>query len=260
MSNIFIATPYSFAVTASPAESAGMPASYLDKIQPGDLFQSSTADSTLDIDLGAAKSVDVIACLFTNLPGDATWQIRAAATQGALSTGTVIQATTGFRMDGFIRADGRSHGMVFLGAMQTFRWWRITITGGTVPGGKLQIGRLFMGLSFTPLWNKSYGAGYRHVTTTTYRRMRSGAVIPNNGGAAREYSAKLGYLTEAEAWENYYDIQGDKPDQIPVLVCPDRASPYAQRQLMYGFMNIREPVLKAALNTISTAIKVTEAI
>lgn len=260
MARIFIATPYAFTVTATPAETADMPASYLDKIQPGDLFQSSTVDSTLEVDLGAAKEVNVIAGLFTNLPADATWEIRAATTQGGLATGTVIQASTGFRMDGFVRADGRSHGLVYLVAAQTFRWWKITITGGTVPGGKLQMGRLFMGLAFTPTWNKSYGGGYRHIGTTTYRRTRSGAVIPNNGEGSREYQAKLGYITEVEAWEDYYDIQGSGPDKTPVLVCPDSASPYAQRELMYGFMNMQVPVLKAALNTFSTTVKVTETV
>ncbi|PCI45952.1 MAG: hypothetical protein COB49_09515 [Alphaproteobacteria bacterium] len=260
MENIFIAIAYDFTVTAAPAETADMPASYLNKIQPGDLFQSSTVDSTLEVDLGVAKAVNIIGGLFTNLPADAIWEIKAAATQGGLATGTVILASTGFRMDGFIRSDGRSHGLAFLSLSQTFRWWKITITGGTVPGGKLQMGRLFMGLAFTPTFNKSYGGGYRHITTTTYHRARSGAVIPNAGEGGREYQVKLGYLTESEAWEKFYDIQGAGPDKTPVLVSPDREGPYAQRELMYGFLNIREPVLKAALNTFAMALKVTETI
>ncbi len=260
MTNIFLATAYDFTVTATPAETADMPAAYLVKDQPSDLFQSSTADSTLDVDLGTAQAVDVIAGLFTNLPADATWEIRAAATQGALGAGTVIQATASFRMDGFIRADGRSHGMVYLTPAQTFRWWRISITGGTVPGGKLQMGRLVLGRSFTPTFNQSYGGGYRNISTGSWRRMRSGALIPNAALAGREYQVKLGYLTEGEAWENFYDILAATPENKPILVCPNMASPYAQRELVYGFLNIREPLIKAALNTFAITLKVMEAV
>ncbi|MBL4800749.1 MAG: hypothetical protein JKY45_02575 [Emcibacter sp.] len=259
MDNIFIAIPYDFTVTATPAETADMPAAYLNNIQPSDLFQSSTTNSTLEVDLGAAKAVNVVGGLFSNLPADATWEIRAATTQGGLAAGTVLHATGAFRMDGFIRSDGRSHGLVYLPAAATYRWWKITITGGTVPGGKLQMGRLFLGLAFTPTWNKSYGGGYREMSGTTYDVAQSGAAYPNGGNSRREFQAKLGYLTEAEAWENYYDIIGNAPDKSPVLVCPNLSSAYAQRELMYGFMSVREPVLKAALNTFATALKITEA-
>ncbi|WP_339863173.1 hypothetical protein [Paremcibacter congregatus] len=260
MSNIFIATAYSFTVTATPVETVDMPASYLNNIQPGDIFQSSTADSTLEVDLGAAQSVNVIAALFTNLPADATWEIRAAATQAGLATGTIIQATAAFQMDAFPRGDGRSHGLVYLSAPVSFRWWKITLTGGTVPGGKLRMGRLFIGKAFTPTYNQSYGGGYRYISTTSYAAAKSGAVIPNPGAAPREYQAKLGYLTEAEAMTELYDIQELAGDRTPVLVLPDHQNPYAQRNLMYGFISIREPVLKAAFNTFVSVIKVTETI
>lgn len=255
-----MATPYQFTVTASPGETADMPASYLGEIQPSDLFQATTANTSLDVDLGSALPVDVVAVLFTNLPGDAVWTITAATTQGGLAAGTVIKASGAAQMDGFVRADGRSHGLYHLPATQTFRWWRIDITGGTVPGGKIQIGRLFIGPVMIPTYNMSFNGGYRELSSTSHTQSKSGAVFQHTNVSAREYAAQLAHLTKDEAWVDFYQIQHSAGQGYPVLVSPNLDDTYAQRQLIYGFLSIKEPVVRAHINRYQTAIKIKETI
>jgi len=256
MAKFIIARAFDYTVTATGGETADMPASHLNVIQPGDIFQSPTADATLEIDLGIATPINLIGLLFTNLPVGATWEIRAAATQGGLATGTVIKAVGEVRMDGYPRHDGRSHGLWHSAAAQTFRWWRIAITGGAVAGGKLRIGRLFIGSTFEPADGHSWGSGYQIVTGTTYDRARSGAVYANVGPDTTDYSAKLLYLTPAEAWQGFYDLKYALSGNQAALVIPDLDSAYAQRELAYGFFEIGAPVYNTRLGEFSTLVKI----
>ena len=58
-------------------EDASMPATNLQKKQPGDLWQTEDLTSIqLDFDRGSAKPLNLVALLFTNLTSSATWRVR----------------------------------------------------------------------------------------------------------------------------------------------------------------------------------------
>ena len=257
MSNILLLDSLDFTVVNTVGEHAEMPASNLATNQPKDIHQSTNADATLQVDLGSAMAPDMIALLYTNAPADAAWSVRAAATQGALSTGTVVQASTDFRNGTVIRPDGRSHGLLRLVTPPAFQWWQIRVVGGTVPGGLLQMGRLMIGNAFEPTYNMDWKGDYRHIKPGSGTQLNSGSFIPDAGGACRGYQTKLRYLTEDEAWTDYHEFF-DQAINRPVLAVPDFDSDYMQRQLIYGALDVGQPTFRSALNEYQTTINMRE--
>jgi hypothetical protein len=255
MSNIILTPAYDYTVTTATGAAADMPVTFINKTQPSDLFQSATENSTLVIDLGTAKEVNVIAALFTNLPADATWEIRGAATQGALAAGTVVYHAL-FQMAGLTLHDGRSHGLYHNVNAHSYRFYQIIINAASVAGGKVQIGRLLIGKSFIPEWNNDWGAGHKINDGTTYQTMASGAVIPNFAPSTTDYSARLNYLTKDEAYTHFYDIQHYSALGKAMLVIPDLNHTQAMRDIAYGFLSAANPIYLTAFNQYSTIIKI----
>jgi len=257
MGTIIIANSYDYTVTNTIGEHVDMPAAMLAAQQPRDIHQSTTADATLQIDLGQALAVDLIALLYTNATTAATWEIRAAATQGGLATGAVIKASSPFRNGTVIREDGRSHGLASLAAPPAYRWWQVKLLGGAVPGGLLQMGRLIIGRAFQPTWNMAWKADYRYIKTGSGTQLSSGAFIPAASEACRGFQVKLNHLTEDEAWTDYYALS-ERAVSRAVVMIPDMDHDYVQRQMIYGVLDVGQPTFRKMLNEYQTTINMRE--
>ena len=256
MSNIIITAGYDYTVSTSTGQTADMPVNYLNKTQIADLFQSSTANSSLVIDLGTAKAVNVIAALFTNLPADATWQIRGAESQAAVATGTILYNGS-FRMNGLALHDGRSHGLYYREAAHSYRFYQIIISGASVAGGKVQIGRLLIGKSFTPEYNYDWGAAHKINDRTSFIETASGALIPRTAPAASNFQCSLSYLTEDEAYGDYYLLRNKAAQAEAMLIIPDIDHPQLMRDIAYGFMAADAPTYQSKNREYSTILKIT---
>ena len=80
---------------------------------------------------------------------------------------------------------------------------------------------------------------------------------PAPSGACRGFQTKLSYLTEDEAWTDYYALS-ERAVGRAVLMIPDMDHDYVQRQLIYGVLDVGQPTFRKMLNEYQTTINIRE--
>lgn len=103
MGNCILASPAlsdAATITGSTAAS-GAPLSYLQRMQPGEVWQSSSLSSVyMEADLGSAKEIDLVALLFNNATSEGLWRIRAATSQANLTAAPTYDSGQALSLDG----------------------------------------------------------------------------------------------------------------------------------------------------------------
>jgi hypothetical protein len=232
-------------LTQSSQTTAG-PAANLLHPQPRKLWETSSGTThAVEVDLGVAVAVRVLAMLHHNLPVGATWQARANATGTGLSSAAVVAGTAGSPAWAGTVDDGLArHGLVVLGSAVTWRYWRIEIS---VPSAQVvRLGGLVIDDGIFPATNFSVGyeAGYDDVAAVDQAQDGSlwpepSRLVPVWEGTFKQLSA-----TEREGWLQRVLMRGKSR---PLLFVPDYAdATYAMRRMVYGLLAARPTVRLAS--------------
>lgn len=246
MSNYIIAQPYTATITATTAATS-MPASNLNKVQPSDVWRSTDLTGEyIEIDLGSAKAVDLIALMFTNFTSAATWRVQAGTTTAYSNyDSTAVTAWAGATQN-----VDRPHAMLYLAAAQTYRYWKITLTDAANPAGYFEAGRVILADALQFTRNYSYGAGRGFNDLSTTKEAFGGQLLIEDKAKRPVLSFEANFLSATEMEASVLELQRNKTGAVFAMTNPD-ASTYRQGRMYYGALKL-EPVIVAALNVYST--------
>ena len=241
MGNLVLATPHIIdaATIDNATEVAAAPATNLQLMSPRDFWQApDPAAANMEIDLGEAKTINLVAGLFANATSAATWRIRAAATQAALITSPILDTTAvTFWASAGLETWDRTHGIYWNAAGVTARWWRLDFDDGANPDGVFKMGRLYIDAAFQGLHNFNYGPkfGFKDKSKVTETLDAATDTVP--GRKIPTIDLTLDFLAEAELYDNHFEImrrQGSGADVLLILD-PDEAT-YLMQMTYYGLL------------------------
>lgn len=210
MSGVLIIKP--LAVALAPSLPGSGQANLLTADPNEAWIASSAAAVAMDIDMGAAVSVDSFYLGYTNATAAATWTIAKGT---GLGTGlTTIKAAGSMRAPD---SEGpRHHCFARLAAPVSSRYFRLTLTqSGTVP---LYAGALVVGRAFEKF--REFGAGRTPVDTSTREDLPGGGFAIGEGVVKAQFAFSFVDLTEAEAAQ-LWSIKKDRGLTRPVVVVED---------------------------------------
>ena len=199
--------------------------------QPRDFVR--TIDNTdwyVEIDLGAAYAINVVGFLYTNMDINMQWQISAGANQASLTASPLTYTSGPLDPALGLTTWNRIHGLHFMSTAQTYRWWRIDVSGITT---YLQAGRLIIDAAYVPTTNVAVGASLG-VTDYSFGVSTPGGHYRRPGKQQRNLSVTLHARTESESYTELLDFDRRVGQGGDVLVClnPDA---YIMERTLYGY-------------------------
>lgn len=237
MANILILAP---APIAAIAASRGDDVENLLTADPREVWADSAVGTaaTIDIDLGAVRSIDTVALLhLTPAHADATWTITGGA---ASYTASTIAASAALRVpDVAGRSPSLSHAL-WHGEAVSVRYLRLSVTQ---PGGAdaLTAGAVLVGTAFSPALNHEWGAGRRVLDTGTSTGLPDGGFATVEGVRKSSWSWTLGDLSDDEL-DQLHEVQLAVGETRVVLVVEDPAMTAGLRRRMhYGLLRQLRP-------------------
>ena len=205
------------------------------------LAQKATAGAGayLDIDLGSAKTIGLVALVAETMTSG-TVTITAGATQGA----------TTFNSGALSVYSGVDFAHTF--AAVSYRWWRITVSAaGTV-------GRIFIGPRFRPGYGAGFGSTAQVESLTKVSETLGGMNFFDQRPNRRIWQGKLDWLTDAEgyAWQQIQrdqDVWGES-----YLIEDDTDTAYRGLRNFYGRLRALSAIEWPYATTRATAIEIAE--
>lgn len=186
-----------------------------------------TANSQFAIDLGAARTIGVLALVVHNISVSGKVRITAANNSGFTSpgyqsawidvwpAGMIPQNLLEWEDDNFwlgtLSADSRagyqSPFIHLLPVAQSFQYWKVEIDDTGNSAGYIQLGRLFMAQGWRPTVNYSYGADLGYQDPTPIDTSLSGAEFFDVRGKYRVFRFGLQYITSSECYDYALQLQ-----------------------------------------------------
>jgi len=168
---------------------------------------AATADTKLNIDLGTAYTLRVIAFDAHNLSDSGQWLVKLGTSSGASDVylGTLTNWLQATSVESTITEHGASKGddyaaIKVLPADYSARHLTIEVSDAGNAAGYVQIGYVFAGPALIPQVNAAYGAwNDGHIDLSTSSRARSGALWTDPVRRIKSSQVSLGALTTAEA-------------------------------------------------------------
>lgn len=200
------------------------PATNLLDPRPGRPWRSLTTADNLTVDLGADLMIDTVWLGYTNLTAAATWEIRAAtADQGAgylQNAASVLQV----QQQAWASADA-------LGPTYHALWWRaagpipmrhliISLFDAGNPDGALRAGRLYVAQAFRPTWPREAGSDRGIIDTTSKERLRTGALVINEGARVKTRSVSFTGIAAEEVRTFFWPLlwqRGESKDLLAIM-------------------------------------------
>lgn len=140
------------------------------------------------------------------------------------------------------------------------RYWRIRIKDSANDAGYIQIGRVFMGLAWSPQINMSYGASFGYEDPTSVETAIGGAEYFDQREPYRVLRFTLAHLREAtEGFAKVLEIIRRAGVHGEILVIPDPADfENAQRRNFLGRLRQLSALEHAYFDTMSAAFELKE--
>lgn len=245
-----------------------------------------SSDATLTstkftVDLGSAKTIGVVALIVHNISVDGTCRIRGNSitdmTTPAYDSGWVDVWPNGiipqdlleweddnFWLGTMSQEDRAGYNAPYINLMasqQSLRYWLIEIDDTTNADGYVQIGRLFMGATWTPEYNYEQGsAGLGYSDPTTVEKSLSEAEYFDVRSRSRVFGFNLKFLSSAEAYSYVLELQRLAGTSGEVLCIPDSEdTDYLVKRSFVGRMismsKISIPTLSSHPHTVDIELK-----
>lgn len=190
--------------------------------------QSGVKSAYVLVDLGSSLSCSVLAFLGTNLTSAATLRIRCSITD-ATATGS-LEYDSGTVAAGVKSGYGAAYKSFTAVAA---RYWRIDIADTTV-ADNLQIGRVFLGPSWTPSINMQLGASLHTEDPSLKTKSYGGQSHFDELPQVRVLSFTLDYLTKADMYGNAFAMARANGRVRDVLAIPDISDTYLSEEAVFG--------------------------
>ena len=265
MGRVVIATGTLFdaaALTGLGTIAGALPVTNLQNAQLGTVTRwTSLAGMGVEIDLGSAKAINLIAALSHNGTSAATWRIRGATSQANLTASPGYDSGTisMWPVTGKPSLTGYLSSLKFLAAAQTFRWWRIDFTDAANPDGYLDVGRVYVDAAFQPSRNLSYGWRILPIDPSIKLETLGGQSFVTARPIKRMLSMRLPALTENEAMGKVLALQRALGIQRDALAIRDPdATTWLQEQMIYGRLQNLSGVTNTRFNIYETTFEVEE--
>ena len=128
----------------------------------------------------------------------------------------------------------RTHALQLLSSAETYRWWRIDISG--LSGlSYYQAGRLYIDAAFNPSRTVDIGATLGR-TDTSIRADSQGATFIRPRKQKRTMGVQMSLRTESEAYDDHLDLQRRIGTGRDLLVCME-GTDYTMERLLYCTMD-----------------------
>lgn len=254
MSNILLGYPnYADAAALSGGDwSPTLPLTNVRTRLFGQVARTTSADlldTQFAVDLGAQKSIALVALTDHNLTAGAVLRVTGAADgdfldiqyQSAwvrawpwLGLWALEWRQPEFWSGGLSKAALAQYRPVSLVVPETKIWaryWRVEISDTSNPDGYVQIGRLYLCDGYRPETNISYGRGLGYESRTIQAQATSGAKFFERRQPVRVLQAELDWMSEGEAYERVMQMQRalDTSEEVFYVEKPSEPSSYLQR-------------------------------
>lgn len=137
--------------------------------------------------------------------------------------------------------------------------WRVSISDPANPDGFLQLGRAFIGESWTPRFNYGYGNQFGYEADLTAARAYGGNEYLRARQSRRTFAFSLDCLVDAEAHARVFDLQRDLGEAGELFVIPDPSdAENAHRRAFLGRIKKINPITHRNLPMHSAAFSLVE--
>jgi len=256
MGNIVLATQALMgdASFSSGAFAGSGPPQNLIAREPSDaLILTDLSNLWVEIDLGSAQSINLIAGLYVSGTSALTWRVRGAASEADLTGSPGYDSTAlafGNGEAGLPHRKGYLHDWIWLGASpQTWRWWRIDFADAANPDNRLVVGKIVLDSAFQPSRNRAYGDTIGLVDPSVKPRTVTGRIDPLARPSYMAGDFSLSFGSEADLLGTAFTIDEKVgiTGQVLYLRNPDATS-RRQQQAIYGLQTQIGTISQAALN------------
>lgn len=203
---------------------------------------SAVKSTYINLDLGSSLSCAALALLGTNLTTSATIRIRSSDTDPTATTGTEVD--TGTVSAGIVTGYG--------GVYKTFtatasRYWRIDLEDTTV-ADHLEVGRLFLGPTWTPTYGHSYGYSIGWQDVSPRDVTPGGQWYISERARRRVLQLSMDFGTQADMLGSALNLGREAGSATDVLVMPETSGNYVPVLAVWGLMTELAPVVHANVN------------
>ncbi len=243
-----------------------LPATNLQDPQPTKRWRSTTIVSSvyIQVDLTEAKAINLIALISHNGTASATWRIRAATSEGGLTSapgfdsGAISMWPISRPTDWPVRSLFSRH---WLTTAQSFQWWRIDISDAGNSDLFFEAGRIIIDAAWQPTIGLSPNWGVGWVDPGPREMSLGGNIYPTQRSRRRRIDLNLDFNDETEMLANAFELQRKRgrSQDILVLVDPTETTNW-HRTAVYGLMSDLQPVVNTAFNIFSQTITIEEMI
>jgi len=238
-----IATPVlSDAGTVQAGSQAGsMPAHNLLSMQPGEPWAAiDLSNAWFTLNMPAAPEIDFVALIAHTATAAATWRIRAADSEAALTAAPLFDSTE----ISMWPPGGRPPGYTYLpsvlnliSAPEARAWWRVDILDPGNPAGFVSVGRLYAAKLFRPGKNFAFGASGGLNDPSPRERSLGGNLYTDPRPQTREETVTFAWLTETELRDGIEEIRRQRGTSRDLLLIPNLDDTARLHQTMiYGLL------------------------
>lgn len=172
------------------------------------------ASSVINIDLGSAQPIGVLALVAHNLTTSATVRVQGAANSG--------QSPTLYDSTALLAYSGSDYAITFDNTIA--RYWRVSISDTGNPVGYIQLGRIFLGPRFRPTADIDWTPSISVESKTGVMESLGGPEYFDERPNRRLFTAKWSWLTETEAYNVLLAVQRSQDVSREVYLIMDDAS------------------------------------
>ena len=146
-----------------------------------------------------------------------------------------------------------------LASPQTLRYWKIEVVDTTNPSAYVQIGRVYIGSSWQPTYDRSYGASMGYEDISVIEASLAGEEFFDVRRRRRGHRFELGFMSQTEYMDRVLELQRLQGVTGEVLIVPDVTDTANQAKVSFlGRLKSLNPVEQPYYNTWSCNLEIQE--
>lgn len=191
--------------------------------------------------MASSLSCGLLALLGTNFTAAGTLRLRGSDSDATGVTGEKYDSGT--VNAGVVAGYGAAYKSFTAAAA---RYWRLDLADASV-ASNLQVGRVFLGPSWTPAVNMEYGWGVASMDSSDLDESYGGQDYADIRPQRRLLQFSLGFQSEAELYGNAFAMARANGRVHDVLAIPDASGAYLSQQAVWGLVQTSEPLINERL-------------
>lgn len=212
----------------------------------GQKARLTTTTGNINIDLGSAKPIGVIAMVASNLSGSGAVQFRGSNVAMG-NTEAFVANVTGYGADCAVSM-----------AEVSARYWQMGVADASNPSGYFELGRVFIGRRFKPTYPIDFGTSIKVESATTVAVSIGGQEAFGERPNRRVRQFKWSWLTDAEAMTWFGVQRALDVSRETYLVYDDEATLYRAERNWLGRLRELSAIEYPYVSANSTAVEISE--